>query len=130
MQVFLYTYLTVAIWFVLSATSVKAVEYVNEFPVIPEFIQFIKTDFITNCKDGTVITADTYTFANQPGLIYLEAFRSPDEENPISVMYIDFGEEPDIDIYVKNMGRVEWYQSTFEFKEAYPNGSCQGKTTL
>ncbi len=125
MMTFFAVYTFAGLFMVLSALPVKAVEYLDEFPHEPELVNFIQSEQIDTCKDGTTITVEAYSVVKEPTLLYIEAFNSSDMENPISVMFADFSDAVlVIDIYIKNLNRIEWYRNPIEFKEAYPNGIC------
>ncbi len=114
---------------VLTVLSALAVERVDEFPPIPEFIQFVKSD-VKACGHNTTVTIMSYTFTNQRTLEYIEAFRSTDLENPSSIMYMEHGVPVFFDIYVRKPNHIEWYQDILEYREAYPNGLCVDGTNL
>ncbi len=108
---------------------IMAMEFVDEFPPVGEFPVFIEEKIIDKCIDGTEIKTLAYGFVTEPTLLYVEAYRTPDMEEPVTVIFIDaLDEEITFDIYIKNMDRIEWYRNPSEFKRAYPEGLCGGST--
>jgi len=131
MMVFFTVYTLVVLFTVLLALPVKAVEYLDSFPDEPE-IQFVKSEIIDTCKNGSTITTFAYSIDYELGSLYVEAYLSSDKEEPISVMFAEYGDDGglDIDIYMRELNRIAWYRSMFEFKEVYPNGICPKGTDL
>ncbi len=125
MMTFFTVYAMAVLLTVLSAIPVKAVEYLDEFPSELE-IEFIESEVIDTCKDGSTISTFAYSIDHEPGSLYIEAYLSSNKEEPISVMFAEYGDDGglEIDIYMRELNRIAWYRNMFEFKEAYPNGIC------